>query len=107
MQKLAKDIYVESGFAGVTVGAVVTPEGIVCIDAPTHPADARRWRLKLAPLIAARVLVVGHLEHHRDRVLAAQWFEAPVIAHEATTDRLRQLPELFKGGQSEGGADSD
>ena len=42
MQKLAKDIYVESGFAGVTVGAVVTSEGIVCIDAPTHPADARR-----------------------------------------------------------------
>lgn len=107
MQKLAKDIYVESGFAGVTVGAVVTPEGIVCIDAPTHPADARRWRLKLSQLSAAPVSFVINLDHHRDRVLGAQWFEAPVIAHEATSDRLRQLPELFKGGQSEGGADSD
>jgi cyclase len=107
MQKLAKDIYVESGFAGVTVGAVVTPEGIVCIDAPTHPADARRWRLKLAQLSDAPVIFVVNLDHHRDRVLGAQWFEAPVIAHEATSDRLRQLPELFKGGQSEGGADSD
>ncbi len=107
MQKLAKDIYVESGFAGVTVGAVVTPEGIVCIDAPTHPGDARRWRLKLAQLSDAPVHFVINLDHHRDRVLGAQWFEAPVIAHEATSDRLRQMPELFKGGQSEGGADSD
>ena len=107
MQKLAKDIYVESGFAGVTVGAVVTPDGILCIDAPTHPADARRWRLKLAQLSDAPVRFVVNLDHHRDRVLGAQWFEAPVIAHEATSDRLRQMPELFKGGQSEGGADSD
>jgi glyoxylase-like metal-dependent hydrolase (beta-lactamase superfamily II) len=107
MQKLAKDIYVESGLAGVTVGAVVTPDGIVCIDAPTHPADARRWRLKLAQLSDAPVSFVVNLDHHRDRVLGAQWFEAPVIAHEATSDRLRQMPELFKGGQSEGGADSD
>jgi glyoxylase-like metal-dependent hydrolase (beta-lactamase superfamily II) len=107
MQKLAKDIYVEAGFAGVTVGAVVTPEGIVCIDAPTHPADARRWKLKLNQLSDAPVIFVINLDHHRDRVLGAQWFEAPVIAHEATSDRLRQLPELFKGGQSEGGADSD
>jgi cyclase len=107
MQKLAKDIYVEAGFAGVTVGAVVTPEGIVCIDAPTHPADARRWRLKLAQLSDAPVQFVVNLDHHRDRVLGGQWFEAPVIAHEATSDRLRQMPELFKGGQSEGGADSD
>jgi glyoxylase-like metal-dependent hydrolase (beta-lactamase superfamily II) len=107
MQKLAKDIYIESGFAGVTVGAVVTREGIVCIDAPTHPADARRWRLKLAQLSDAPVRFVVNLDHHRDRVLGTQWFEAPVIAHEATSDRLRQMPELFKGGLSEGGADSD
>src|SRR5258706_9428071 len=87
MQKLARDIYVESGFAGVTVGAVVTAQGIVCIDAPTHPADARRWRLKLSQLSDAPVSFVVNLDHHRDRVLGAQWFEAPVIAHEATSER--------------------
>jgi glyoxylase-like metal-dependent hydrolase (beta-lactamase superfamily II) len=107
MQKLAKDVYAESGFAGVTVGAVVTREGIVCIDAPTHPADARRWRLKLAQLSDAPVQFLVNLDHHRDRVLGSQWFEAPVIAHEATSERLRQMPELFKGGLSEAGADSD
>lgn len=107
MQKLAKDIYVETGYAGVTVGAVVTPEGIIAIDAPTHPADARRWRLKLAQLSQQPVRFVINLDHHRDRVLGNQWFEAPVIAHEGTSERLRQLPELFKGGLSEAGADAD
>jgi glyoxylase-like metal-dependent hydrolase (beta-lactamase superfamily II) len=108
MQKLAKDVYVESGFPGVTVGAIVTDEGIVCIDAPTHPADARRWRLKLNQLNSEKpILYLINLDHHRDRVLGSQWFEAPVIAHEATSERLRQLPELFKSASSETGADAD
>ncbi len=107
MQKLAKDIYVESGYAGVTVGAIVTPDGIICIDAPTHPADARRWRLKLAQLSQQPVKYLINLDAHRDRVLGSQWFEAPVIAHESTSERLRQMPEVFKGGLSDAGADSD
>jgi glyoxylase-like metal-dependent hydrolase (beta-lactamase superfamily II) len=107
MQKLAKDVFVEAGFAGVTVGAVITSDGVICIDAPTQPADARRWRLKLAQLTDRPVRYVINLDHHRDRVLGSASFEAPVIAHEATSERLRQLPELFKGASSEAGADSD
>ncbi len=107
MQKLAKDIHIESGFAGVTVGAIVTAEGLICIDAPTHPADARRWRLKLSQLSDKPVLFTIVLDHHRDRILGCQWLEAPVIAHEATAERIRQLPEVFKGGISEAGADAD
>jgi len=98
MQKLAKNIYVESGFPGVTVGAVVTSEGVICIDTPTHPADAHRWRLKLAQLSQKPIQFIINLDHHRDRLLNNHWFEAPVIAHEATSERLRLLPELFKSG---------
>jgi len=107
MQKLAKDIYVETGFVGVTVGAVITSEGILCIDAPTHPSDARRWRLRLAQVSSQPILFIINLDHHRDRVLGNQWLEAPVIAHEITSERVRQLPELFKGGLSDAGADAD
>ncbi|MGH2524171.1 MAG: MBL fold metallo-hydrolase [Anaerolineales bacterium] len=107
MQKIAKDIYIESSFAGVTVGAVVTPEGIICIDTPTQPTDARRWRLRLAQLSQKPIQFVINLDHHRDRVLGNQWFDAPVIAHEVTSERVRQMPELFKGGLSEAGADAD
>lgn len=107
MQRLAKDIYVEAGFAGVTVGAVITPAGPVCIDTPTHPADARRWRLKLAQLSDKPVQYVINLDHNRDRVLGNQVMEAPVIAHEAAAERLQQMPEVFKTGAGEAGADAD
>jgi glyoxylase-like metal-dependent hydrolase (beta-lactamase superfamily II) len=103
MQKL-QDI-VESNFPGVTVGAILTSDGIICIDTPTHPADARRWRLKLAQLSQKPVLFVVNLDHHRDRVLGNQWFEAPVVAHASTHERVRVLPELFKGGLTDAGAD--
>ena len=107
MQKLAKDIYVESGFMGVTVGAIVTAEGIICIDTPTSPADARRWRLKLAQLSDKPVQFIINLDHHRDRVLGNPWFEAPVVAYALTYERVRLFPESFKGGFSEAGADAD
>jgi glyoxylase-like metal-dependent hydrolase (beta-lactamase superfamily II) len=107
VQKLAKDLYVESGFVGVTVGALLTSDGIICIDTPTHPVDARRWRQKLAQLSSRPVLFIINLDHHRDRVLGNQWFEAPVIAHESTYERVRLLPELFKNGQAEVGTDAE
>jgi len=107
VQKLAKDIYVETTFTGVSVGALVTPEGVICIDTPTHPADARRWRQRLSQLSPKPVMFVINLDHHRDRVLGNVWFEAPVIAHEATCERVRLLPELFKNGQAEVGTDAE
>lgn len=107
MQKIAKDIYIGTSFAGVTVGAIFTPTGIICIDAPTQPADARRWRLKLSQVSSAPIELVINLDHHRDRVLGNQWLEAPVLAHENTLERVRQLPEVFKGSPSEAGADAD
>lgn len=105
--KLAPNIFVDCSFPGVTVGAIATPTGVICIDAPTHPADARRWRQKLAQLAPGPVEFIINLDHHRDRVLGNQWLEGPVLAHELTSDRVRQLPEVFKGGPSEAGADAD
>lgn len=107
MQKLANGVYAESDFQGVTVGAVVTEQGIVCVDTPTHPADARRWRLKLAQLSQKPIQYVVNLDHHRDRVIGNQWFEAPVIAHEAASERIRAYPEQFRVALSESGADAD
>jgi cyclase len=96
MHKLAAGIYAETGFKGVNVGAVVTSDGIVCIDTPTHPADCRKWRLKLAQFGGQPIRFVINSDHHRDRTLGNQWFEAPVIAQEAAGERLRAMPEAFR-----------
>lgn len=108
MQKLVKDLYIETGYPGVTVGAVITKEGIICIDAPTRPTDARDWRAKLATLSPLPIRYVILLDHHRDRIMGCQWLDAAaVVAHELTHDRIRQFPELQKGNYSDTGMDVD
>jgi cyclase len=105
MQKLAGNIYVEASYPGVTVGAVVTKAGVVCIDTPTRPSHARAWRAKLASLSPKPILYVINTDHHRDRVLGNQWFDAPVIAHETASERIRLYPEIVKSGMLDSGAD--
>ena len=105
MHKLANGIYAETSFKGVTVGAVVTKDGLVLIDTPTSPADCRKWRLKVAQLSQGPIRFIINTDHHRDRVLGNQWFEAPVIAHDATSERVRAYAEVFRPASAENGGD--
>lgn len=105
MQKLAGNTYVESSYAGVAVGAVVTKAGIICIDTPTRPSDARAWREKIGSLSPKPILYVINTDHQRDRVLGNQWFDAPVIAHDWVGERIRLYPEIVKSGGFDGGVD--
>jgi glyoxylase-like metal-dependent hydrolase (beta-lactamase superfamily II) len=105
MQKIAPDVYIEHSYPGITVGAIITPEGPICIDAPSWPADARQWRLKLAQLSPRPVQFIINLDHCADRVLSNEWLEGPVIAHEITYDRMRMLPDQYKTGQLGSGSD--
>ncbi len=96
MHKLAGNVYVENSFNGVTVGAIVTKDGIIVVDTPTRPSDARAWREKLLMLSPKPILYVINTDHHRDRVLGNQWFDAPVIAQDWVGERMRLYPELVK-----------
>jgi len=110
MQKITSHVYVESGFPGVTVGVIVTKQGLICVDTPTHPGDAQKWRLKLSQQFKRPILYVINTDHHRERVLGNQWFgedgrPAQVIAHAFTGERLRMYPEVLKGGLPDVGLD--
>lgn len=98
MRKLAANIYCETRFSGVNVGAIITKEGVVMIDTPSNAADAQAWRDQLARLTDQPVVYIVNTDHHRDRVLGNQWFNAPVIAHAYTGERLRLFPDVIKGG---------
>ena len=47
MQTIAKDVYIENGYPGVTLGVISLPHGLLQIDAPPSPEDARTWRAAL------------------------------------------------------------
>jgi cyclase len=96
MDKLTPQVFVESGYRGCTVGAIVTPLGIVCVDTPLLPADARRWRARLAELSSRPIVYTIYTDGHRDRVLGQQWLGGLVVAHEATWEKLRSYGDAMR-----------
>jgi len=96
MDKLTPQVFVEPGYRGCTVGAIVTPIGIVCVDTPLLPADARRWRARLAELSNQPIVYTIYTDGHRDRVLGQQWLGGLVVAHEATWEKLRSYGDAMR-----------
>ncbi len=105
MQQVKPGIYYEDGYLGVTLGALAFPHGLIMIDAPLRPEDARSWRSALYNLRsgAARVLVC--LDAHLDRTLGARAMECTLITHENTAQTFRNRPIVFKGQSQDSGAD--
>jgi glyoxylase-like metal-dependent hydrolase (beta-lactamase superfamily II) len=96
MDKLTPYVYVESGYRGCTVGAILTPHGVVCVDTPLLPADARSWRSQIAMLTDLPILYTIYTDGHRDRVLGQQWLGGLVVAHEATWEKLRSYGDAMR-----------
>jgi cyclase len=82
MEKVTENVYVETGFAGCNTSFVVTDEGVVVIDTPTIPADARQWAAEAAKHGPIRYVING--EPHPDHVYGNCYFGGTVVAHEGT-----------------------
>jgi glyoxylase-like metal-dependent hydrolase (beta-lactamase superfamily II) len=95
MIELAPDIYVETGFRRITVGAVLTSEGWVCMDTPPHPDDAQRWRDTLKAISPQPVRYVISTDYHRDHILGNAWFEAPLVAQATSAAQMLQYSQSF------------
>jgi glyoxylase-like metal-dependent hydrolase (beta-lactamase superfamily II) len=105
MQEIATNIYIEDEFHGVTLGVIVTPRGLIQIDAPPSPEDARSWRAALMNLGGGMERVLVNLDAHPDRTLGARAMDCIVIAHEKTANTFRTRPNTFKAQGEETGAD--
>ena len=71
MQEIVPNVYIETGYAGVTLGAINWPHGLVLIDAPFRPEDTRSWRSALLNLGGGVDRVLVQLDAHPDRTLGA------------------------------------
>ncbi|MBN1310827.1 MAG: MBL fold metallo-hydrolase [Anaerolineae bacterium] len=101
MKEIAPGIFIETGYALVTVGAILTDSGWVCIDTPPYPRDARAWKSALQALGDLPVRYVINTDHHRDRILGNAWFDAPVVAHEASAEVILNLKNGFTSQSAE------
>jgi glyoxylase-like metal-dependent hydrolase (beta-lactamase superfamily II) len=96
MDKIAPNIYVESTYRGSTVGAILTPTGVICVDTPMLPADARHWRTQIAHLSKLPIRYVIYTDGHRDRVLGQQWLGGLVVGHEQTWEKMRGYGDTLR-----------
>lgn len=105
MQEIAGKVFIEEQFHGVTLGVIATPRGLIQIDAPPSPEDARSWRAALMNLGGGMERVLVNLDAHPDRTLGARAMDCIVIAHEKTADVFRTRPNTFKAQGEETGAE--
>ena len=105
MQSIAKDVYIEDEYLGVTLGVISLTHGLLQIDAPPSPEDARTWRAALLSLGGGSDRLLVNLDAHPDRTLGARAMDCTVIAHEKTAQIFRSRPNTFKAQGEDTGAD--
>jgi len=96
MRQIAPNIFVQDSYRGVTVGCVVTDAGVICIDSPLLPTDARDWRAQIAKRTNKPVRFVVLTDAHRDRILGVQYLGGAVVAHEAAWEKMKSLGDAFR-----------
>lgn len=95
MEELAENIFVETAYEGVNVGAIVTKGGIICIDAPSFPRDARHWVTRLSQLNPRPIKFTILTNAHGDRILNTRWLDAPIIAHNNAAEKLNNYDKRY------------
>ena len=97
-EEIAPGVFINTAYRGCTPGFVVTDEGLILIDTPLIPKQAKDWRQQIemeAPGLP--ILYVFNTDHHRGHALGNQYFQpAAVIAHERAYKEMSGYTENFK-----------
>jgi len=96
MKQIAPHIYIEHGYRGVTVGCVITDSGVICIDSPRLPADARAWRAQIAKHTDRPIHFVVLTDGQRDRIAGLQYLGGVVVAHEAAWEKMKSYGDTVR-----------
>ncbi|MCU0487920.1 MAG: hypothetical protein MUE67_03095 [Anaerolineales bacterium] len=104
MQQIARGIFYEDTYLGVTLGGLVFSYGTIMIDAPLRAEDARVWRSALLNQRGGSNRVLVNLDGNPDRTLGAKAQECTIIAHHKTAQMYRNRPTIFKGQNTPSGS---
>ena len=88
MKEIATGIYLEGKYRGGNVGFVDTGEGIICIDLPMIPQDARHWIAAIESIKAQPVVAVVQTDYDLPRVLSTCLVGGSLIAHDAVWEPM-------------------
>jgi len=96
MKKIVKNIFIENGYPGVTLGAIITTQGIIYIDAPPQPEDTHSWRVAIRNRSSGSDHLLVYMDDHPDRSLGGRAMGFPIISHENTATVFANRSAVFK-----------
>ncbi len=95
MEEIADRVYAGTTYAGINVGAVLTRKGLICIDTPSYPRDARDWVSRLHHIDPRPIRFLILTNAHGDRIVNTRWLNARIIAHQKTAAKLKQYEKRY------------
>ena len=97
IREIAPNVFVETEFHGANVGFIVTGEGVLLIDTPMLPTDARFWLAEIQRRTDQEILYILNTAHHRGHVIGNQHFPmATVVAHEFAWKNMKSYGDSFR-----------
>lgn len=96
MVEIADGIFVETAYEGVNVSVIITGEGVICVDTPSYPKDARDWVVQIERLHARQIRYIILTDGNGDRLLNTRWLNAPIIAHQEVAETLEGFDKRYR-----------
>jgi cyclase len=97
IREIAPNIFVETEYHGANVAFVVTGEGVILIDTPMLPDQARLWQGVIRQRTDEPITYIINTDHHRAHVIGDQYFpSATVIAHEQAWKEMKSYGDSFR-----------
>jgi cyclase len=86
MKKITDNVYVENEISVCNTSLVVTKEGVVVIDTPMVPANAKKWAKEASKFGPLRYVI--NTEPHGDHISGNCYFGGTLVAHEGTREAI-------------------
>jgi len=96
MRQLASNVYVETAYTGANVGAILTSEGLIYVDAPMLPEQARHWKECTAALSSTPPLYLINTDYHGGHAVGDPLLGGTILAHESMWKHLTGMSESFR-----------
>jgi cyclase len=97
IREIAPNVFCETELHGANVGFVLTTEGVVLIDTPLLPNDARLLLSEIQRRADHLSMSIINTDHHRGHILGNQYFPgAKVIAHEFAWKNMKSYGDSFR-----------
>jgi len=94
MEEIAPDVFVEFDYEGANCGLILSDAGAIVVDTPMIPEEGKAWAAQVAE-ITDNVLYVFNTDHHRAHILGDQYFDAPILSHEAAWKEMVNYKDTF------------